>query len=75
MDTSDRVLHAHTWPSLLDALMQVRRHFKPEFINRVDEFIIFEPLKADQMEHIVSLRLKGVVSRLLEKRVRMVSQM
>jgi ATP-dependent Clp protease ATP-binding subunit ClpB len=38
----------------------------------VDEFIIFEPLRADQMAHIVGLRLKGVVSRLAEKRIRMV---
>lgn len=51
---------------------QVRKHFRPEFVNRVDEFIIFEPLKAHQMEHIVSLRLRGVVSRLAEKRIRLV---
>ncbi|KAL6756139.1 P-loop containing nucleoside triphosphate hydrolase protein [Haematococcus lacustris] len=50
---------------------QVRRHFRPEFVNRVDEFIIFEPLRAEQMAHIVGLRLKGVVGRLAEKRIRM----
>ncbi|GFH15186.1 uncharacterized protein HaLaN_11368 [Haematococcus lacustris] len=56
---------AGLWPR------QVRRHFRPEFVNRVDEFIIFEPLRAEQMAHIVGLRLKGVVGRLAEKRIRM----
>jgi len=50
---------------------QVRKHFRPEFVNRVDEFIIFEPLRANQMAHIVNLRLRGVVSRLAEKRIRL----
>ncbi|KAF5842392.1 P-loop containing nucleoside triphosphate hydrolase protein [Dunaliella salina] len=50
---------------------QVRKHFRPEFVNRVDEFIIFEPLRVNQMAHIVNLRLRGVVSRLAEKRIRL----
>ncbi|KAG2432113.1 hypothetical protein HXX76_009040 [Chlamydomonas incerta] len=51
---------------------QVRRHFPPEFLNRVDEFIIFEPLTAVQIRSVVALRLRGLVSRLAEKKVRLV---
>jgi ATP-dependent Clp protease ATP-binding subunit ClpA len=51
---------------------QVRRHFRPEFINRVDEFIIFEPLRRDQILAIVALRVRGVVGRLKERRMKLV---
>lgn len=34
------------------SLLQVRRHFPPEFLNRVDEFIIFEPLTAAQIRQV-----------------------
>eukprot|EP00798_Chlamydomonas_sp_ICE-L_P014379 gene14379-20379_t len=50
---------------------QVRKHFKPEFVNRIDEFIIFEPLRQDQIHSIVKLRLKGVVQRLGEKKMKL----
>lgn len=35
----------------------VRSHFRPEFINRIDEFIIFDPLKLEQIERIVRLQV------------------
>ncbi|MDB4916820.1 MAG: ATP-dependent chaperone ClpB, partial [Gemmatimonadetes bacterium] len=35
----------------------LRGHFKPEFLNRVDDIIIFRPLGTDQIEHIVDLQL------------------
>jgi ATP-dependent Clp protease ATP-binding subunit ClpB len=37
---------------------QMRSHFKPEFLNRVDEIIIFRPLGTEQIERIVELQLK-----------------
>lgn len=37
---------------------QVRGHFRPEFINRVDEFIIFDPLSQDQIQAIVRLQVR-----------------
>ncbi|HUQ41430.1 MAG TPA: AAA family ATPase, partial [Candidatus Limnocylindrales bacterium] len=36
----------------------MRSHFKPEFLNRVDDIIIFRPLGTEQIEHIVGLQLK-----------------
>lgn len=45
---------------------EFKRHFKPEFLNRVDETIIFNYLKASDMEQIVRIQLGQVVERLKE---------
>ena len=36
----------------------LRQHFKPEFLNRVDDIVVFKPLAMEQIEHIVDLQLK-----------------
>ena len=45
----------------------MRSHFKPEFLNRVDDIIIFRPLGTEQIEHIVGLQL-GRFEKLLADR-------
>jgi ATP-dependent Clp protease ATP-binding subunit ClpB len=45
----------------------VREHFRPEFLNRVDDIVIFRPLGAAQMHRILDLRLDDV-RKLLESR-------
>jgi ATP-dependent Clp protease ATP-binding subunit ClpB len=45
----------------------LREHFRPEFLNRVDDIVIFRPLGAAQMSQILDLRL-AEISRLLEDR-------
>jgi len=45
----------------------VRAHFRPEFLNRVDEIILFHRLRPEQMESIVDIQLKRL-ARLLEDR-------
>jgi len=47
----------------------LRRFFKPEFLNRVDEIIIFEPLTQDELDSIVELMLAEVEERLSERDV------
>jgi ATP-dependent Clp protease ATP-binding subunit ClpB len=37
---------------------ELRRHFRPEFLNRVDDVIVFRPLREEQIEHIVDLQLE-----------------
>ncbi len=44
----------------------MRRTFRPEFLNRIDEIIIFEPLTQDEVKHIVDIQLGGVFQRLTE---------
>ena len=50
----------------MDAL---RGHFRPEFLNRVDEIIIFEPLTPEELRHIVDIMLREVEERLGERDV------
>ena len=44
--------------------------FRPEFLNRIDDVIMFSPLSVDQMENIVDLQLKEVQDRLNEYNVK-----
>jgi ATP-dependent Clp protease ATP-binding subunit ClpB len=45
----------------------IQQHFRPEFINRLDEILPFLPLKQEDMKHIVELQLKRVAGRLAER--------
>jgi len=45
----------------------LRAHFRPEFLNRVDEVVIFEPLKKSDLHHIVDIQL-GRLRKLLDDR-------
>ncbi|HET6819763.1 MAG TPA: ATP-dependent chaperone ClpB [Candidatus Limnocylindria bacterium] len=51
---------------------QLRDHFRPEFLNRVDEIIVFKPLSQEQLSSIVGLLLAGVARRLEESRVSLI---
>jgi ATP-dependent Clp protease ATP-binding subunit ClpB len=53
---------------------KVRKHFQPEFLNRIDEFIIFEPLNTEQIRCIVNLRTAGVEARVAEKKMTLLLQ-
>jgi ATP-dependent Clp protease ATP-binding subunit ClpB len=46
----------------------LRDHFRPEFLNRIDDIMVFNPLKPEQIEDIVELQLKLVSDRLREQR-------
>lgn len=48
---------------------ELKRIFNPEFLNRVDETIVFNPLGKEQIAEIVNIHLKQVADRLLEKDV------
>jgi ATP-dependent Clp protease ATP-binding subunit ClpA len=47
----------------------MRQQFKPEFLNRVDEFVIFNSLGKQQMRKITALELMKVSERLRDKRI------
>jgi ATP-dependent Clp protease ATP-binding subunit ClpB len=47
----------------------MRAHFKPEFLNRVDDIVIFRPLGAEQIEHIVELQLARFERLLADRKV------
>jgi ATP-dependent Clp protease ATP-binding subunit ClpB len=51
-----------------NAVMEiVRQHFRPEFINRVDDIIVFHPLAVEQIRAIVQIQLMGLRRRLQER--------
>ncbi|HEY7775422.1 MAG TPA: AAA family ATPase, partial [Kineobactrum sp.] len=45
----------------------VGRHFRPEFINRIDETVVFHPLAADQIRGIADIQLQSLRKRLAER--------
>ncbi len=49
----------------------VKKQFRPEFINRIDEIVFFNPLGKDVMAGIVKIQLRGLEKRLAERRIDM----
>jgi ATP-dependent Clp protease ATP-binding subunit ClpB len=57
--------------SARDAVLgELRRHFRPEFLNRIDDVVIFKPLVLDEIKQIVDLLTKDLEKRLAERRLR-----
>ncbi|KNA13045.1 hypothetical protein SOVF_120460 [Spinacia oleracea] len=48
-------------------MAEVRRHFKPELLNRLDEVVIFDPLSHEQLRLVARLQMKDVAKRLAER--------
>jgi len=64
----DALKTEHDWDMARESVMRIlREHFRPEFLNRVDDMVIFRPLGAAQMSQILELRLDEV-RKLLEDR-------
>jgi ATP-dependent Clp protease ATP-binding subunit ClpB len=47
----------------------LRQHFRPEFINRVDEIIFFHALGLEEMKHIVDIQVRGLLKRLEDRKI------
>ena len=62
----DPARHGEMETRVNDAL---RAHFRPEFLNRLDETIIFHSLRADELRQIVELQVKRLSKRLEEKKL------
>ena len=50
-------------------MAEMRAHFRPEFLNRVDEIVLFKPLTLREIERIVDLQLKSLSARLAERHI------
>jgi len=60
-----------TYQGMKERLLdEVKRAFKPEFLNRVDDIIVFRSLTRDDLVHIVELEIKDVESRLKEQDIK-----
>ncbi len=55
-----------------DEIVQVlQTHFRPEFLNRIDEIVVFHPLRKEHLAGIVDIQLRRVAQRLAEKGLRL----
>ncbi|MBM3277006.1 MAG: ATP-dependent chaperone ClpB [Candidatus Handelsmanbacteria bacterium] len=50
-------------------MRELRNHFRPEFLNRVDEIVLFRPLKLEETERIVDLLIEDLRRRLRDRRL------
>jgi ATP-dependent Clp protease ATP-binding subunit ClpB len=50
-------------------MADVRATFRPEFVNRVDEIVVFEPLGREEIAEIVEIQLRGLERRLAERKL------
>ena len=56
-DAKERVLEA------------LKQHFRPEFLNRVDDIVVFHPLGEEQLTHIIDLRLQDLTKLLADRKI------
>jgi ATP-dependent Clp protease ATP-binding subunit ClpB len=47
----------------------LREHFRPEFLNRIDDVVVFHPLGEEQLEHIIELRLTDLEKLLADRKI------
>ncbi len=65
------VIFTETDPERLQSRVEavLRETFRPEFLNRIDETVIFHRLSQEELRHVVELQLDRLVQRLAERRV------
>ena len=63
-------LYAQILRQVRESVMsELRRHFRPEFLNRVDDIVLFKPLTETEIEHIVELMFDDLRTRLADRRM------
>jgi ATP-dependent Clp protease ATP-binding subunit ClpB len=62
--------HADNYERMKAGVMEeVRKHFKPEFLNRLDDIIVFHPLTRDHIKQIIDIQLGALRRRLAEQNI------
>lgn len=75
---SDLLLEGVTEDGELDeklrdkVLLELKRGFRPEFLNRIDDIVLFKPLTRDEIKKIVGLVMENLSRRLAEKDIRLI---
>jgi ATP-dependent Clp protease ATP-binding subunit ClpC len=60
-----------TYQGMKERLLdEVKKAFKPEFLNRVDDIIVFRSLTKEDLEHIIEIEIRDVESRLKEQNIK-----
>ena len=67
---SQRILQGGPYERMQEQVLdELRKHFRPEFLNRVDETIVFHALGEEHLRKIVDVQLGGLRARLAERRI------
>jgi ATP-dependent Clp protease ATP-binding subunit ClpB len=61
--------HGNEEQEYAEVLAVLRRHFRPEFLNRIDDIVVFHPLRREHIRNIVDVQLKRLAKRLAEKHI------
>ena len=64
--STDSALNEGVRREVMEAL---RAHFRPEFLNRVDEIIVFNALSREEMRTIIDIQLRGLMKRLEDRKI------
>lgn len=71
-ENGNMILLQTTDTGVRERIMQtVRKHFRPEFLNRIDEIIIFNPLGMDELKKIICMNIEDLNKRLAEKQIKL----
>jgi ATP-dependent Clp protease ATP-binding subunit ClpB len=69
---SQKIMEGNKDEDLKDALMkELRQFFRPEFLNRIDDIVVFHRLGEDQLETIVNIQLDALRARLVDKKIKL----
>ncbi len=69
-EANDKLSEENGYERIKEEVMTMMKdHFRPEFLNRIDEITIFSPLQVGQMKDIVEIQLKGLRQRLKDRKV------
>ena len=69
---ADATLNGEIKPDVRERVMaEMNGHFRPEFLNRLDEIVLFKPLTMVEIERIVDLMLDGLRARLAEQQLKL----
>jgi ATP-dependent Clp protease ATP-binding subunit ClpB len=55
----------------IEVMAEVKTHFRPEFVNRIDEIVVFHPLAKAQIASIARIQLRGLEQRLAKLEIRL----
>lgn len=69
LENNEQTLGSREALYILDPIL--KRHFRPEFLNRIDDILPFLPLSEEDMSKIVEIQLQTVSNRLLERNLRL----
>ncbi|MGL5380170.1 ATP-dependent Clp protease ATP-binding subunit [Clostridium sp.] len=67
--TSENVSNSQYEKMKENIISEIKREFKPEFINRIDDVIVFHQLEDSDILKIVNIMLKGTIERLKERKI------